>query len=238
MRALATMFGQGMSWSAYNEFEETLKTGIPSTAKTLPKGFWSYFEEHPEEGRVFNQAMAAKAQTQVPAVVAGYDFSRFGTIADIGGGRGHLLRAILDANPKANGVLFDLPNVVKDAAGIGMDRLELQSGDFFKDSLPACDAYVIMEVIHDWPDEESLAIFKAIRKAAKPGATLLVIEQMVPDDSAPHWSKMLDIHMMALLGGRQRTGKEYETLLRGAGFSSPRVHPTRSDVSIIESTAV
>jgi O-methyltransferase len=237
MRALARMFGLGVNWNAYGEFTQTLKTGIPSTAKTLPKGFWGYFEEHPEEGRVFNQAMAAKAQTQVPAVVAAYDFSKFGTIADVGGGRGHLLRAILDANRSANGVLFDLPNVIQDAAGIAGDRFKLQAGDFFKDPLPAADAYTIMEVIHDWPDEESLAIFKAIRKAAKPGAKLLVIEQLVPNDSAPHWSKMLDIHMMALLGGRQRTREEYDALLRRAGFSDLRVHATRSDVSILEATA-
>ena len=93
-----------------------------------------------------------------------------------------------------------------------------------------------MEVIHDWADEESLAIFKAIHRAAKPGATLLVIEQMVPEGSQPHWSKMLDIHMLTLLGGRQRTREEYAVLLRRAGFSEPREYPTGSDVSILEAT--
>jgi hypothetical protein len=228
------MFGLSVNWNTYGDFQHSLKTGTPATAKTLPRGFWGYFAENPDEGRIFNEAMMAKAQAQVPAVVAGYDFSRFATIADIGGGRGHLLQAILEANRSARGILFDLPNVIQDAAAVASDRLKLQAGDFFKDALPAADAYTIMEVIHDWADEESLAIFKAIRRAAKPGATLLLIEQMVPNNPGPHWSKTLDIHMLTLVGGKQRTRDEYAALLRGAGFSEPREHPTRSDVSILE----
>ena len=182
--------------------------------------------------------MVGKAQVQMPAVVGAYDFSRFGTIADIGGGHGHLLQAILKANRSARGILFDLPNVTKEATGIANDRLKLQGGDFFKDALPAADAYTIMEVIHDWPDDESVAIFKAIRKAAKPGAALLVIEQLIPEGNEPHWSKMLDIHMLTLLGGKQRTEEEYRDLLRRGGFELQRVHPTHSDVSIMEANAV
>jgi len=237
MRALARMFGLGVNWNVYGEFEHSVRTGHPATEKTLPEGFWGYFQEHPDAGRIFNEAMAAKAHAQVPAVVAGYDFSSFKTIADIGGGRGHLLQAVLQSNPSARGVLFDLPNVIQDAAGVAGERLTLQAGDFFKDALPPCDAYLIMEVIHDWGDRESRAIFEAIRKAARPGATLLVIEQMVPKDPRPHWSKMLDIHMLTLLGGKQRTKEEYTDLLRPAGFAVVKEHSTRSDVSILEARA-
>jgi len=237
MRALARMFGLDVNWNVFTELLYSVETGEPAATKTLPGGFWAHFLKNPEAGRIFNEAMVAKAQTQVPAVVGGYDFSRFGTVADIGGGRGHLLQAILAANRKARGVLFDLPNVVQDASAVASDRLELQPGDFFKDPLPAADGYVIMEVIHDWPDDDSLAIFKAIRRAAKPGSTLLVIEQMVPNDPGPHWSKMLDIHMLALLGGKQRTREEYEALLRDAGFTPIGLHATRSDVSILEAKA-
>jgi len=237
MRALARMFGLDVNWNAYSEFKHSVRTGLPATAKTLPRGFWAYFQENPEAGRIFNEAMVAKAQAQVPAVAAAYDFSRFDTIGDIGGGRGHLLQAVLKSNRSARGVLFDLPNVIQDAAAIAGDRIKLQAGDFFKDPLPACDAYILMEVIHDWADEESTAIFKAIRRATKPGATLLVIEQLVPNDPGPHWSKMLDIHMLTLVGGLQRTREEYEALLRRAGFSMVGERPTRSDVSILEATA-
>jgi len=237
MRPLARMFGLDINWKSYDEFEQSVRTGEPSSKKILPEGFWGYFAKHPNAGRIFNEAMAAKAQTQVPAVVAGYDFSPFATIADIGGGRGHLLRAVLAANPSARGILFDLPNVTEDAARVASDRLTLKPGDFFKDALPKADCYLIMEVIHDWGDKESKAIFEAIRRAAPPGAKLLVIEQMVPDDSLPHWSKMLDIHMLALLGGKQRTREEYTALLRPAGFKVLDEVPTRSDVSILEAQA-
>jgi hypothetical protein len=237
MRALARMFGLDMNWNAFSEFNHSVRTGIPATTKTLPNGPWGYFQANPDASRIFNEAMVAKAQVQVPAVVSAYDFSRFGTIGDMGGGRGHLLQAILGANPSARGVLFDLPHVIQDAVGGASDRLKLQAGDFFKDPLPACDAYTLMEVIHDWGDEESVAIFKAIRAAAKPRATLLIIEQIVPSDPGPHWSKMLDIHMLTLLGGKQRTGEEYGELLRRTGFELVRVHPTRSDVSIMEARA-
>ena len=237
MRAFARMFGLDMNWNAYTEFGHSMRSGQPATRKTLPRGVWAYLQENPEAGRIFNEAMVSKAQADVPAVVAAYDFSRFGTIADIGGGRGHLLQAVLEADRSARGVLFDLPNVIQDAAAAASDRLKLQAGDFFKDSLPAADAYMLMEVIHDWADEESLAIFEAIRRAAKAGATLLVIEQLIPDGNEPHWSKMLDIHMLTLLGGKQRTAKEYGELLRRTGFELLRVHPTRSDVSVMEARA-
>ena len=238
LRSLARMFGLPNTWNVFNEFESSVKTGAPAGPKMFPRGLWAYFQENPEAGRIFNEAMMGKAQVQVPAVVGAYDFSRFGTIADIGGGRGHLVQAVLEANRSARGILFDLPNVTKEAAGIASNRLKLQGGDFFKDALPAADAYMIMEVIHDWPDDESVAIFKAIRKAAKPGATLLVIEQLIPEGNEPHWSKMLDIHMLTLLGGKQRTEEEYRDLLRRGGFELQGVHPTRSDVSIMEAKAV
>lgn len=238
MRGFARMFSLPVNWNAYLELEHSVRTGLPAVNKTLPRGFWVYFQENPEAGQIFNDAMVAKAQAQVPAIVAAYDFSPYRMIGDIGGGRGHLIRAVLESNPAARGVLFDLPHVIQDATGVPNDRLTLKAGDFFKDPLPVCDAYILMEVIHDWGDEESLAILQAIRRAARPRATLLLIEQMVPNDAGPHWSKMLDIHMLTLLGGRQRTRQEYEALLGRVGFSTVGEIPTRSDVSILEARAV
>ena len=114
-----------------------------------------------------------------------YDFSGFGLVGDIGGGSGHLLRAVLDSAPSAKGVLFDLPHVIEEAAGLASKRLTLQAGDFFRDALPVCDAYLLMEIIHDWGDDEAVAILKAIRRAAPPHATLLLIETIVPNDPGP-----------------------------------------------------
>jgi hypothetical protein len=236
-RPLARMFGLPMNWSAYGELAHTLRTGRPATERTLPEGFWKHFSAHPEESAIFNEAMAAKARAQIPAIVAAYDFSKFERIGDIGGGRGHLLQAVLQAAPKAKGILFDLPHVTADAASAASDRLTLHSGDFFKDPLPECDAYIVMEVIHDWGDRESEAILKAIRRAAPSNAVLLLIEEIVPDDPGPHWSKVLDVHMLTLLGGKQRTFRQYESLLRAAGFAAKREIPTPFGISIIEATA-
>ena len=132
------------------------------------------------------------------------------------------------------GVLFEQAHVIEEVAGLASDRLTLQAGDFFKDSLPACDAYLVMEVIHDWDDAESISILKAIRRAAPSHAKLLLIEQMIPEDPGPHWSKTLDIHMLTLIGGRQRTRQGYAALLAEAGFSFKRQIDTPADVSILE----
>lgn len=237
MRALARMFGSPVNWAVFGAIDHSLKTGRPAAEKVLPNGFWGYFADNPDEGSVFNAAMVGKAYRQTGAIVAAYDFSHFSVIGDIGGGRGHLLSAVLAATPTARGVLFDLPQVIEEASGVASNRLTLQAGDFFADALPVCDAYLVMEVIHDWADDQSVAILRAIRRAAAPGARVLVIEQIIPTDAGPHWSKMLDIHMLALLGGRQRTRQEYETLFDSAGLSFVREIDTGADISILEAVA-
>lgn len=237
MRALARMFGLSVNWAVFGAIDHSLKTGRPAAERILPNGFWGYFAQHPDESGIFNAAMVGKAHGQTGAIVAAYDFSRFGVIGDIGGGRGHLLHAVLAATPTARGVLFDLPQVIEEAADVASHRLTLQPGDFFADALPVCDAYLLMEVIHDWADEQSVAILRSIRRAAAPGARVLVIEQIIPSDAGPHWSKMLDIHMLALLGGRQRTRQEYENLFDDAGWSFSREIDTGADISILEAVA-
>ena len=183
---------------------------------------------------VFGRTSPSKAQAHIAGVLAAYDFSQFKVIGDIGGGRGHLLNAVLERVPTLNGVLFDLPHVVADKTGADSPRMTRQAGDFFKDKLPVCDAYLVMEIIHDWSDTESIEILKAIRQVAPSNATLLLIEEMIPDDPGPAWSKMLDIHMLALIGGKQRTRREYEVLFDAAGFSFKREIGTSMGVSILE----
>jgi O-methyltransferase domain len=224
-------------WSSFGAMEHSVRTGRPAASEVFPGGFWEYLAQHPEEGRVFNAAMAAKAQGAVAGILASYDFSGFGLIGDIGGGSGHLLRAVLDTAPNAKGVLFDLPHVIEEAAGVASERLTLQAGDFFQDDLPSCDAYLLMEIIHDWADEESVAILKAIRRAAPAHAKLLVIETIIPDEPGPDWSKVLDIIMLTLFGSLQRTRQEYEELLAQAGFVLQREIDTGAGISILEARA-
>lgn len=237
MRAFVRMFGLPLNWAIYGELASAVRTGLPATGKVYPDGFWAYLAQHPEAGRVFNAAMAAKARGQVAGVIAAYDFSGFELVGDIGGGGGHLLRAVLAAAPAARGILFDVPQVTAEAAALASDRLALRAGDFFRDALPRCDAYLLMEIIHDWADEEAAAILRAVRAAAPPRATLLLIETLVPGEPGPDWSQVLDIHMLALLGGRQRTRREYEALLGQAGFALERAIDTGAGIAILEARA-
>lgn len=234
LRAFVRMFGLPLFWESQGALAESVRTGQVAAERLYPGGLYAYFAEQPEANTIFNAAMAAKARGQVAGVLAAYDFSRFGTIADIGGGRGHLLQALLDAVPTARGVLFDLPHVVAEAEGIASERLTLQPGNFFVDALPTCDAYVVMEVIHAWDDADALAILQAVRRAAPAEATLLVVEQMIPEDGGPHWAKTLDLHMLALLGGRQRSQREYAALMAGADFAFTRQLDTSAAVAILE----
>jgi|APFre7841882724_1041349.scaffolds.fasta_scaffold47145_1 hypothetical protein len=234
MRDYVRMFGLPPFWATFGELEQSARTGLPVGDMVTSGGLWAYLAQHPEANAIFNATMVTKAHTQIAGVLAAYDFSEYKLIGDIGGGRGHLLSAVLERVPGAKGVLFDLPHVVEDKAGAATPQLTRQAGDFFKDKLPVCDAYLVMEVIHDWNDAESISILKAIRRAAPSHARLLLIEEIVPDDPGPAWSKMLDIHMLALIGGKQRTRREYEALLDAAGFSFKREIDTGAGISILE----
>jgi C-methyltransferase len=237
MRAFAAMMDLPGFTAAFAQLEHSVRTGSPAIETVEPKGAWAYLHDHPDEARTFDHAMTAKAAADIPAILGAYDFSRFATIADIGGGRGHLLRAILDAAPAAGGVLFDQPQVI-DAADVQHDRLTRQAGDFFADPLPAADAYVLMEVLHDWPDAECVAILRAIRAAAGAGAKVLVIENVLPDDGDDPGGRALDIVMLAITGGRERTAQRMGELLTSCGFGDPTVIPTEGRLRIVEAPAV
>ncbi len=234
MRAFARMFGLPVNWATYGALGHSLRTGRPASEQVIPEGYWAYFGQQPEANAIFNAAMAGKAQGQIGAILAAYDFSPFRRIADIGGGRGHLLGRILETVPQAEGVLFDLPHVIAESTGTNAERLTFQAGDFFKDALPSSDAYLLMDVIHDWSDEDSVAILKAVRRAAGPTSRVLLLETIIPDTSGPDWSKTLDVHMLTLLGGRQRTCHQFAALLAAADLKLIREIPTRSDISILE----
>jgi C-methyltransferase len=236
MHAFATMMGLPLFTATFARLEHSARTGSPAIDTVEPQGVWAYLQDHPDEARMFGHAMTARAAADIAAILGAYDFSRFATIADIGGGRGHLLRAILEAVPAAEGVLFDRPQVIG-ALDVEHDRLTPQAGDFFVDPLPAADAYVLMEVIHDWPDAECVAILRAIRAAAGTGAKVLVIENIVDDGADPR-SQSLDIVMLAMTGGRERTAERLSELFTSTGFGDARVIPTEGPLRIVEASAV
>ena len=231
MRSFARMMNLPIFMESFAGLTETALTGKP--VKDFA-AFMDYFSTRPEESSIFNQAMTDKSRNLIPAVLKAYEFTAFRTIADIGGGRGHLLRGVLEQAPAADGILFDLPHVVQEAAAQRSERLRLQPGDFFANVLPTADAYLLMEVIHDWNDEDSERILAAVHRAAPSHARLLVIEAIVSESPAEDFSKVLDIIMLAVTGGRERTPSEYNALLTRAGFRLERIIPTPSQYSIIE----
>jgi hypothetical protein len=231
MRAFVRMIGGQMNWAAAGELEHAARTGKAAIEKLVPGGIWSYLRDHPDQARIFDAAMTAKSNAEIAALIPAFDFTRYKIIADIGGGRGHILAAMLAAAPNAQGMLFDQPTVVANVAP--QPRISLHGGDFFKDRLPAADAYILGNVLHDWADDEAVAILRSIRRAAPSHAELLVLESILPDGPEPHLAKVLDIVMLTVTGGRERTYRAYQALLEAGGFRLDRVVPTASPISII-----
>jgi SAM-dependent methyltransferase len=238
LRSLVRMMGFPIYWRMWEAFDVTVRTGAAASTAVLPEGSWKYLADHPEEAGIFDDAMTAKSQVQIPAILRSYDFSPFARIADVGGGHGHLLRAVLAATSSTTGVLFDVPHVIQAAARSAADRLVFDAGDFFTDPLPSCDCYLVMHVLHDWNDGDATRILHAIHGAARPDATVLILESIVPDDPSPSWERILDIHMMAIHAGRERTRGEYAGLLGAAGFRPVREIDTHAGVWILEARPV
>jgi C-methyltransferase len=235
MRAFSRMMGMPVISASFDQLQHALRTGTPALGQVAPEGLWPYLQAHPSEAEIFAQAMTAKAGADTAAVLSGYDFSRFTTIADIGGGRGHLLRAVLDTVPTAAGVLFDLPEVIT-TLDIDTERLTARAGDFFVDPLPVADCYILMEVVHDWPNAEAGAILRAIRRAAPPTATVLIIEGVIDEQRPDPRVHTLDVLMLAVTGGRERSPDQLEKLLNNADLQLHGIVETTGPMSIIEAT--
>jgi cyclopropane fatty-acyl-phospholipid synthase-like methyltransferase len=201
--------------------------------------FYEYLDREPALRTLFDEYMIARTRPYLGTIAASYDFSRFHTLVDVGGGRGHLLAAVLAGHPRLKGVLLDLDHVVPDAAralgerGVA-DRCRLVAGDFFDGVPPGADAYLLASVLHNWSDEESVRILRNVRSAMSPGGTLFVLEMVLPDDDSPHPGKDMDIRMLAVFdGGMERTRQEYTTLLRAAGFRLAEVIPLPGSFALV-----
>ncbi|MGN6682398.1 MAG: methyltransferase [Devosia sp.] len=236
LRSFVRMFGQPIQWQSAGDLQHAVKTGEAVATRIVPDGgLWGYFAANPAEGRIFGEAMVAKSSVQIADVLAAHDFSHYPHIADIGGGVGHMLRAILASNPQVTGTLFDLPAVIEEARGGGPTaRLQFAAGDFFSSPLPSADATMLMEVLHDWDDAHCAQILTAVRRAMPASGKLLVIEIEMPETPGPDWPKLLDIVMLAVFAARQRTNAEYVRLLETNGFKAVKQVSTPAGMTIIE----
>lgn len=234
VRSLVRMMGLPAHWDAYRELEQTVRTGKPGVELATGTGFFEFMAGHPTEARIFDEAMTGKSMGQIEQVLGAYDFSNFKTIGDIGGGAGHLLAAVLDAVPGAQGVLFDLAPVVERAAERPHPRIRYVGGDFFNDDIPACDAYLMMTVLHDWSDEESVRILSSIKRGAPAGARLILVEAVIGLSPGFDFGKDLDIEMLVMTTGRERTAEEWTEVLGAGGWRLTRIIRARGMSAVIE----
>jgi len=226
-------------WKAWDHFLYSLQTGKPAMARAHGMGVFEYLAAHPEDSARFNEAMVGLYGGVGAAVVGSYDFSRFKTVVDVGGGTGSLLAEILRANDIARGILLERPEVIPqarhaiEAANLSA-RCQMIAGDFFV-ALPAGhDAYILAHVLHDWTDEQALAILRNCRAAIAKDGRLLIVEAVLPAGDAPHHSKLIDLVMLTVTGGVERSAEEFASLLAAADFRLLKIHPTTTHQSIVE----
>lgn len=237
-RAMALMLGEE-HYHAWGDLLYSVKTGKPGFDKVFGKPLFDFLSEHPEPAAIFDKAMVSVHGRETSAILDAYDFSAFASVADIGGGNGSNLTQILKRYPRLNGTLFDLPGVIERAgksieqAGLA-ERIHCVDGNFFESVPGGADAYFMRHIIHDWDDEKALCILENIRRVITEHGRLLVVESVIPPGNEPFFGKLLDVNMLVMPGGQERTEEEYRTLYGKAGFRLSRIVPTLSEVSVIE----
>lgn len=239
MRAIALMFNSEWSDKAWGYFLDGVRTGETPFERAHGMPVTEWLEKNPRAAEVFNEANAIKAAVSHRAIIDAYDFSGIKTLTDVGGGLGLLMAEILNANPSMKGIILDLPSVIKETGKIiqarGIERrCQAIECDFFAHIPSGSDAYLLSNILHDWPDEKCHLILTNCYKAMKPDSKILVMEMIIPPGNQPSVGKLLDLEMMVVTGGCERTEPEFKELLESSGFNFNRVIPTKNNVCIIE----
>lgn len=230
-------------YPAWGELMHSVRTGEIAFDKAFGEPVWEFFAKHEENAKIFNDAMSGMTAQAEQALHAAYSFEGINTIMDVGGGHGGLITSILTRNPNMRGVLFDSPQVIEGAqskiaaSGIG-DRCEIVVGDFFQSVPEGADAIIMKWIIHDWNDEQSMAIMKNCHRALPENGKLMLVEAVVPPGDEMHFAKFIDLNMLVMTGGRERTEEEFRQLYEAAGFRLTRVVPTESPFSVIEGVKI
>lgn len=240
MRPVLIFRGSRYYFAPFAEFLYSLQTGIPARDKVLGKGAFEYLRASPQEERVFDEAMTAISTLWAPAIASAYDFGQWGTVTDVGGGNGVLLAAILRAHPALHGVLADAPTVTDRArrgeflSGELAARTRFEACDFFQAIPSGSRAYVMKNIIHDWNDAQACEILRNCRRAVPDDGVLLLIEYCLGDDNTPSLGKMVDLVMLTITGGKERTVEQHRVLLERAGFRVNRTIPVASEITMVE----
>ncbi len=241
-RSLAIMNGEE-HYRCWGELLYSVQTGRTAFEKLYGQPVFDYLASHPRQARIFDEGMVGVHGAETKAMLDAYDFHGIGTLADIGGGNGSLLSATLQRHPSLRGLLFDRPDVIErakgylEAAGVE-NRCTLQGGNFFETAPSGGDVYLMRHVIHDWNDEQSRTILRNCRSVVPSTGKLLLVESVIPPGNEPCFAKMLDLTMLTIPGGMERTESEYRALLASAGFHLSRIVPTAAHVDVIECVPV
>jgi O-methyltransferase domain/Dimerisation domain len=232
----AVFVGRPYHWQAWGALLHGVRTGENAFRSVHGTDVWDYRAADAEESAIFDAAMTAIMLRANRHVLAAYDFGRFATVVDVGGGRGAFLGAVLEANPGMRGILFDQPHVVEGAV-VG-ERCEVVPGSFF-DAVPeGADAYLLKAVLHDWEDEDAVRILRRCRTAIPDHGALLVVERDLGAANENADAKLSDLNMMIGPGGRERTGAEFAALFAAGGFALERTTPTAIALSVFEGRPV
>ncbi len=229
----------------WGQMMHSVLTGQPAVEKVYGKECFQVFSDLPEVDVEFNNAMTNISAGTIPVVLENYDFSGIGTLVDIAGGHGLLISQVLKHYPDMKGILFDVPHVIEGARQ-RIDRLNLTSrlqavgGDFFQSVPSGGDAYLMQHIIHDWNDEKAVTILKNVHRAlaGKKNGKLILLEALIAHTDMPDFAKFLDLEMLLMPGGRERTESEFRALLEQSGFKLARVIPLPGMVSVIEAVPV
>jgi len=240
-RATALMLGEE-HYRTWGELLTAVQTGENAFEKKFGMPFFDFLAQNPEKGRVFDEAMTSVHGRETEPMIDVYDFSEIERLADIGGGNGSLLSAVLGRYPDLQGMLFDLAGVIErarerfDAAGL-TDRCRLLAGSFFEEVPGGADAYMLRHIIHDWDDEKAALILRNIVAVLPDDGRVLVLDSVIPPGNEPFAGKHMDLSMMLIPGGQERTEEEFRQLFAAAGLTLERIVPTATEVSVIEGRA-
>jgi len=226
-------------WRSWEDLAEAVRTGRPRPVQVFGMPAFDYYGQNREEGEQFGRAMENFSRFVAEAVLEAYDFSGVRTVMDVGGGNGSLALAILARHPGMKGKIADLPYIEPQAkasiaAAGAAGRCAFEASDFFRKVPGGADLQVMKSILHDWNDEECVRLLTNCRASLEPGGRLLVVEMLVPEAAGPDFVTLMDLNMLVMTGGRERTAREYDALFESAGFGKARVIPTRSPMSLLE----
>jgi len=239
---MALWMSDPFHFRVYADAMHSVTTGAPAIEKTYGVPVFEYFEKNPELAAVFNNAMTSFSAMVVPAAIEAYDFSSIRLLVDVAGGHGGVLTGILGKYPEMRGILCDLGHVIEGAtqriAALGLsDRCQTVTCDMFRAVPEGGDAYIMKHIIHDWDDEKAGTILRNIRRVLPREGRLLLLESVIAPGNEPDFGKIIDLEMLLVPGGRERSADEFRALFAANGFQLTRIVPTQSPLSVVEGRA-